>query len=300
MGQAPEKAIRACILATRSPVTWPSPSPTSRTHIGRPCRHRLHGDHPRGGGPLRPDELGGRPVAERTDVGRTSETLAFLATVGRGAGPLARATWRRRSPRRGAASAAIQRACARSPPTRPTASGWGRRPPSARRESRTVGRERSARASERRRHRDRSEDRRAGYSSGDLRPPGWPRGGHSDGRATCRRLVRPGGGRSRSSGGSSGPGAARYRDPWRLVLDEPEPVRRIPADRLDRVAQAFGDLVDLKSTFTLGHSSRVAELAGAAAERIGLPDPGAVRRAAWFHDLGALRWRPGRGRSEAL
>ena len=51
-------------------------------------------------------------------------------------------------------------------------------------------------------------------------------------------------------------------DPWQAVLEaEPAPVRRIRSGELDRVARCFADMVDLKSTYTLGHSTRVAELA---------------------------------------
>jgi putative nucleotidyltransferase with HDIG domain len=76
-------------------------------------------------------------------------------------------------------------------------------------------------------------------------------------------------------------------DPWAAVLaTEPEPVRRIPPARLDAVVEAFADMVDLKTPFTLGHSSGVAELASAAAERLRMPEPEQVRRAALLHDLG--------------
>ncbi|MGZ8631745.1 MAG: HD domain-containing phosphohydrolase [Actinomycetota bacterium] len=76
-------------------------------------------------------------------------------------------------------------------------------------------------------------------------------------------------------------------DPWVAVLAaEPSPVRLVEADRLGGVAGAFADMTDLKTPFTLGHSSGVAELATGAAERLGLPDPGEVRLAALLHDLG--------------
>jgi putative nucleotidyltransferase with HDIG domain len=76
-------------------------------------------------------------------------------------------------------------------------------------------------------------------------------------------------------------------DPWVVVLEcEPEPVRRIRQERLDAVAEAFADMVDLKSTYTLGHSSGVAALAVAVAERVGFSDVSTVRRAALLHDLG--------------
>jgi HD-GYP domain-containing protein (c-di-GMP phosphodiesterase class II) len=62
---------------------------------------------------------------------------------------------------------------------------------------------------------------------------------------------------------------------------------QIPASRLDSVAAAFGDFADLKSPFTLGHSSGVARLAEAAAQILVLPDERAfdLRNAGLLHDL---------------
>jgi HD-GYP domain-containing protein (c-di-GMP phosphodiesterase class II) len=80
-------------------------------------------------------------------------------------------------------------------------------------------------------------------------------------------------------------------DPWVAVLDaEPEPRILIPETRLDEVARAFGDAVDLKSTFTLGHSSGVAVLTERACRLLGLPEVDGVRtrRAALLHDLGRV------------
>src|SRR5579862_3699082 len=75
---------------------------------------------------------------------------------------------------------------------------------------------------------------------------------------------------------------------WDAVLDiEPKPVMRIPADRLDSVAAVFGDFVDLKSPFTLGHSSGVAKLVAAAGELVGLP-AATLRQAGYLHDLGRV------------
>jgi HD-GYP domain-containing protein (c-di-GMP phosphodiesterase class II) len=58
----------------------------------------------------------------------------------------------------------------------------------------------------------------------------------------------------------------------------------------DALLQAMGDFVDLKCPFTIGHSRAVAELAAAAAARIGLPatDVARVRRAGYVHDLGRM------------
>jgi HD-GYP domain-containing protein (c-di-GMP phosphodiesterase class II) len=78
-------------------------------------------------------------------------------------------------------------------------------------------------------------------------------------------------------------------DPRTRVLEiEPVPVAQIPEPDMVRIAQAFGDLVDLKTPFTHGHSGRVADLAVAAAERLHL-DPltvGQLRVAALLHDVG--------------
>lgn len=89
-------------------------------------------------------------------------------------------------------------------------------------------------------------------------------------------------------------------DGWPDVLRfEPRIDRRLSADELDRVLAALGDFVDLKSPYTLGHTRRVAALAGAAAEELGL-DARLVRRAGWLHDLGrygvpsAIWDKPGR------
>jgi len=77
-------------------------------------------------------------------------------------------------------------------------------------------------------------------------------------------------------------------DVWAAVLAaEPEPVRRIPASGLDNVARVFADMVDLMTPFTLGHSPGVADLAQAAAERLGLPSR-EIHRAAMLHDLGRV------------
>jgi putative nucleotidyltransferase with HDIG domain len=78
-------------------------------------------------------------------------------------------------------------------------------------------------------------------------------------------------------------------DVWEAVLEaEPKPPLSIPAYRLDEVAHAFADFVDLKSPFTRGHSPAVAQLAEGAARHLGLPgdDVTAVRQAGLLHDLG--------------
>jgi HD-GYP domain-containing protein (c-di-GMP phosphodiesterase class II) len=66
------------------------------------------------------------------------------------------------------------------------------------------------------------------------------------------------------------------------------PLRQLSEEGLDAALRAMADFVDLKSPFLVGHSSGVAELAAAAAERMGLPPNDALtaRRAGWVHDVG--------------
>jgi HD-GYP domain-containing protein (c-di-GMP phosphodiesterase class II) len=84
---------------------------------------------------------------------------------------------------------------------------------------------------------------------------------------------------------------ANAGDPHDAVLAaEPEPALSIPPSGLADVAAVIGDIVDLKSPFTLGHSGGVAALARGAAVRLGL-DPAAVDRlhvAALLHDVGRV------------
>lgn len=91
-----------------------------------------------------------------------------------------------------------------------------------------------------------------------------------------------------------GPGLLRRMeddDVWTQVLElEPSPVRRAPASQLDVIAEVFADLADLKSPFTLGHSSGVAVLTTVAAKHVGLDRDRVtlLRQAALFHDLGRV------------
>jgi putative nucleotidyltransferase with HDIG domain len=68
--------------------------------------------------------------------------------------------------------------------------------------------------------------------------------------------------------------------------------RRIVADdaRLDRVAEAFALVIDAKSPYTYRHSTRVAELAVAAASGLGFEGNALrdLRRAGLLHDIGKL------------
>jgi HD-GYP domain-containing protein (c-di-GMP phosphodiesterase class II) len=89
-------------------------------------------------------------------------------------------------------------------------------------------------------------------------------------------------------------GLLRTADPpdvLERVLDaEPQPVATISAAGLVPVARAFGEFVDLKVGFLRGHSGRVAELAGVAAEAVGCSrtEVSEVRAAGFLHDLGRV------------
>ncbi len=78
---------------------------------------------------------------------------------------------------------------------------------------------------------------------------------------------------------------------WEQALDvEPFPQARIAGERVDAAFMAIAALTGLKSPWLREHSTGVAELAEAAAWRVGLPAASVtlVRRAALAHDLGRV------------
>jgi HD-GYP domain-containing protein (c-di-GMP phosphodiesterase class II)/DNA-binding CsgD family transcriptional regulator len=78
---------------------------------------------------------------------------------------------------------------------------------------------------------------------------------------------------------------------WDMVLEaEPGPRVALTPSARESALRAIADFVDLKSDFTAGHSSGVAHLAAAAAERLGLSEPevASVRQAGYVHDLGRV------------
>ncbi len=80
-------------------------------------------------------------------------------------------------------------------------------------------------------------------------------------------------------------------DPWNAVVEaEPTPQRWIDESELDEVARAFADVVDLKSTYTLSHSTDTAQLAESAGRALGISEIEIVRlrRAGLLHDLGRV------------
>jgi HD-GYP domain-containing protein (c-di-GMP phosphodiesterase class II) len=74
-------------------------------------------------------------------------------------------------------------------------------------------------------------------------------------------------------------------------LLEPSDTAPLGPDRIDRVCEAFSDVVDAKSPFTMQHSMGVAGAALIIAQTMGLSAGRTtmIRRAALLHDLGKLR-----------
>jgi HD-GYP domain-containing protein (c-di-GMP phosphodiesterase class II) len=76
----------------------------------------------------------------------------------------------------------------------------------------------------------------------------------------------------------------------RFVAAEPEPRVELDEPGIDRVVRAFGFYADLKSVYTLGHSSGVATLAVTIADALGVSaaDRTLLTRAGHLHDVGRL------------
>jgi hypothetical protein len=77
---------------------------------------------------------------------------------------------------------------------------------------------------------------------------------------------------------------------WDAALAaEPPPRRLLDEGGLDDICRTIADFADLKTPWTIGHSTGVAELAEAAAWRMGLDEEiTPLRRAALVHDLGRV------------
>jgi HD-GYP domain-containing protein (c-di-GMP phosphodiesterase class II) len=76
---------------------------------------------------------------------------------------------------------------------------------------------------------------------------------------------------------------------WQAVLElEPGPKETLTEEQLDKACRAFADFVDIKSTYTLTHSSGVAALAAEAGRLSGLPasDVTSLWRAALLKEIG--------------
>jgi HD-GYP domain-containing protein (c-di-GMP phosphodiesterase class II)/DNA-binding CsgD family transcriptional regulator len=293
MGQEPEKAIRACLVATALARQMGTPEAevcdvyytALLRHLG--CTATAHEEAWLGG-----DELASRPAAERADFGNPREALGLLLLMGRGAG-VDRVRYLARSLRAGKEGdqAILTAVC-------------------------EVG----ARLAERL-------HLGAGVRDGLYQAferwdgKGTPQGQATEGICLPARLAEVGhqvvifdrlGGPEaalamvrRRSGGWFDPGAAEAfarfgtgileeigsRDVWEAVLEaEPAPQRTIGTEGLDGLARALADMVDLKSPYLLGHSSEVAVLSERVAVALGF-DPEVVadlRRAALLHDLGRV------------
>ena len=78
---------------------------------------------------------------------------------------------------------------------------------------------------------------------------------------------------------------------WEMVIaSEPGPPLSLGEEQFDSACQAIADFADIKSPYTLGHSSGVAELAAAAAYhcRLSEADIVMIRRGGWLHDVGRV------------
>jgi HD-GYP domain-containing protein (c-di-GMP phosphodiesterase class II) len=78
---------------------------------------------------------------------------------------------------------------------------------------------------------------------------------------------------------------------WDAVIDaEPALAVVLSGDRFDQALAAIANFVDLKAPYTLGHARAVADLAAAAAERLGCSaaEVRTMGRAGLVHDLGRL------------
>ncbi len=79
-------------------------------------------------------------------------------------------------------------------------------------------------------------------------------------------------------------------DPWEMMLAADPGSERIGGSGLGLALAAVGDFADLKSVWTRGHSTRVADLAAAASRTAGMApdDVNRLRLAALVHDLGQV------------
>lgn len=292
MGQAPEKAIRSCVLATGLARSLGLSEEEVREvylttllrHLG--CTATSHEEAHLFG----PDELASRPAAERTDFGNARQMLALAVSTGRGSG-LDRPRYLVRSLRSGKKGGErIFRAICEVASSLAERLGLGQGVQNALYQvmerwdgkgspEGVAGEEiaRAARMAEVATQAvifDRLGGAEAAVEMVSRRAGGW---------------FDPAIGEAFRAHGPDLLAEIAAGDPWTAVLDaEPRPVRLVPPAGIDRVVEAFADMTDLKSPYTLGHSSGVEEIAVAAARSLGLSDPeiADLRRAALLHDVG--------------
>lgn len=292
MGQAPEKAIRSCLLATGLARALDLPDDEVRDvylttllrHLG--CTATAHEETYLFGG----DELASRPIAERTDFAKPAEAMRMMLGTGRGTGMqrprhLARALV---GGKKGGdrvtralcevASHLAQRLGLGEGVTTAlyqVMERWdGKGGPEGVRGDQIALPARIAEVATQAIIFDRNGGAEAALAMVAARAGGWfdPAIAEAFARQGVALLAEIDAG-----------------DPWQAVMDaEPQPVRMIGPVNLDHVLRAFADMVDLKSPYTLGHSSGVAAIAERAARALGLSDRDAtaLRHAALLHDLG--------------
>jgi HD-GYP domain-containing protein (c-di-GMP phosphodiesterase class II) len=290
MGQSRELAIRSCVVATAIARSIGLPEAevsvvyytTLLKHLG--CTATSHEETQLFG----PDELGMRRVAERIDLTSRKEALGFLRVAGKGAGAgrvghVVRAVTGGEETDRAITEAVCEVAALMANRLQ---LGEGVRRALSENLERWDGKGGPRRL--------RADD--IALAARIAEPARQAVLFHaSSGEEAALEMVR------RRSGGWFDPAVAEAfsvvgpdelrrleaGDPWAAVLAaEPQPVRRIAEDRLEPLARAFADFVDLKTPFTLGHSSGVAEIATTAATRLGLPHPERILLAGLLHDLG--------------
>jgi HD-GYP domain-containing protein (c-di-GMP phosphodiesterase class II) len=293
MGQEPEKAIGACLVATALARRMGTPEAEVSDvyytallrHLG--CTATAHEEAYLGG-----DELVSRPVAERADFGNPRESLALLLQLGRGTG-VDRARYLARALRAGkqgdrAILGAVCEVGARLAERLGLGPGvrdglyqsferWdGKGTPQGLAGDDICLPARLAEVAHQAVIFDRLGGPEAALAMVRRRAGGWfdP--------SLAATFTRVGAGILDEVGSG---------DVWEAVLEvEPEPRRTIGTEGLDGLARALGDMVELKSPFMLGHSSEVAALSERAAVALGF-GPEAVtdlRRAALLHDLGRV------------
>jgi len=293
-GQAPGKALRAAVVATRlaehlgfsRPVAHDAYYAALLRHLG--CTATAHDEAFFFGG----DELAWRPLGERSDFADPREMLGLLAAIGRGTGSM-RPRYVLRTLRLGdradqlivgAVCEAGRLLAAQLGMSREVQDGvdqvferWdGRGAPGRLRGDAIVITARLAAVA---------------HQAVIFHRLGGPAAADDMVRRRKGRWLDPGVADAYLAIGSAVLRELDAADAWQLALDvEPEPRQQVGESRLDSVARAFADLVDLQTVATLGHSPGVAALADGAARSLRLDDGATVRlrRAALLHDLGRV------------
>lgn len=293
MGQAPEKAIRSCLLATALARAMDLPERDVRDVYYATLLHHLGCTAPAHETTyLLGDDLSRLPQAERTDPHSARETIAFLAQAGKGTGVHRIRHLARTVAAGSAGNQPVLRAVCEVGARLAERLGLGPTVQQALFHATETWD---------------GTDGAHGLAGDDIALPArvsvvatqaviFDRLGGPD---AARDVVR------RRAGGWFDPAVAEAflragADVLRFLADadvwvevaaaEPDPPRCIPVAHLDTVAAAFGDVADLKTPFTLGHSPGVAELVADGATRLGFTVEGVelVRRAALLHDLGRV------------